>query len=341
MAAASTRNKNSMAASSAYLRITLLLMLTISVIPVIILLVALTSLKVEVPCLTDLIILRTADLPWYKRERRPWRPARIAGGERCDEGILSFDERESESLTVGSKVSMRRNILAKDSLESAHTGRGLKSKHREQGTALVVRPHEESPTVEDQSTILGQKAAALMQQWSDAYGLSKLHPPNCVDIVSSPRAPHLEECAAATAHRAHEEFKTDSSGYPDWACGQKSLSRGKGPTAKSPLVFCDSPNPPWVSGSNDDNLPLTRSAQRDLWVHQFPSGNCSDSSKRFLLVDWWSMYNHGIGSQIHLMSAALSLAYATGRILVAVPRTFHRANHHGCERTWTKAAGAL
>ena len=45
-----------------------------------------------------------------------------------------------------------------------------------------------------------------------------------------------------------------------------------GPLADAVL---EGPFPPWVIGSDEDNYPLTRRVQRDIWVHQFPS-NCSE-----------------------------------------------------------------
>ena len=41
----------------------------------------------------------------------------------------------------------------------------------------------------------------------------------------------------------------------------------------------EGPFPPWVTGSDADNYPLTRRVQRDVWVHQHPA-DCNHSSVR-------------------------------------------------------------
>lgn len=86
---------------------------------------------------------------------------------------------------------------------------------------------------------------------------------------------------------------------------------------------------PQVRGADEDNLPLTRVVQRDIWAHQFPK-DCSDPKHRFLLVGWKSHMGHGLGAQLHIMSVALSIALSTNRILVPATGSFHRANHAGC-----------
>ncbi|KAJ9540109.1 hypothetical protein OSB04_026615 [Centaurea solstitialis] len=43
--------------------------------------------------------------------------------------------------------------------------------------------------------------------------------------------------------------------------------------------------PPWIKGSDEENYPLTRIVQRDIWVHQHPV-NCKDPKLRFLIADW-------------------------------------------------------
>ena len=85
-----------------------------------------------------------------------------------------------------------------------------------------------------------------------------------------------------------------------------------------------------VKGGDDENLPLTRQVQTDIWLHQFPV-KCSDPKLKFLVMDWAPREGYGLGSQIHLMTVALSLAMEHKRILVPNPKTFSRANHRGCK----------
>ncbi|XP_024520494.1 uncharacterized protein LOC9660552 [Selaginella moellendorffii] len=83
---------------------------------------------------------------------------------------------------------------------------------------------------------------------------------------------------------------------------------------------------PWISGGNDDNLPLTRLVQHDLWLHQHPK-DCSNAT--FLLAHWHSdSFPIGAGSQITYLSSILSLAVSEGRVFVTLP--YHGANHQGC-----------
>ncbi|CAI5467791.1 unnamed protein product [Closterium sp. Yama58-4] len=51
---------------------------------------------------------------------------------------------------------------------------------------------------------------------------------------------------------------------------------------------------------------------------------------RFLLVEWKHPRGHGLGSQLHIMSAALSLAFFHGRVLVPAPGSFSHATHNSC-----------
>ncbi|CAI7893619.1 unnamed protein product [Closterium sp. NIES-54] len=86
-----------------------------------------------------------------------------------------------------------------------------------------------------------------------------------------------------------------------------------------------------VRGSDADNLPLTRVAQRDLWEHQIFNGRCD--GKRLLVVPWPSAARHGVGSQIHIMSAFLSLALIYNRVLVPTPGSYDRALTEICNAT--------
>ncbi|CAI5469848.1 unnamed protein product [Closterium sp. Yama58-4] len=105
---------------------------------------------------------------------------------------------------------------------------------------------------------------------------------------------------------------------------QVSGGRGKLP----PWAAQAHPQPPWIVGSDAANLAMTRVAQRDIWAHQFPpGGDCSN--KRLLLVDWPSSA-HGIGSQLHIMSAILSVAMRFKRVLVPSRGSFTRASHPDC-----------
>ncbi|GJP55898.1 hypothetical protein CLOM_g14917 [Closterium sp. NIES-68] len=117
-------------------------------------------------------------------------------------------------------------------------------------------------------------------------------------------------CSARTAWRRRQERRGPQGELPAWA----SLAH---------------PQAPWIRGSDAANLGRTREAQRDIWQHQFPPGNCS--GERLLVVDWPAS-QHGMGSQLHILSAVLSLAMRHDRVLVPTA-TFERANHAECNAT--------
>ncbi|KAK3155519.1 hypothetical protein QOZ80_2BG0204250 [Eleusine coracana subsp. coracana] len=86
--------------------------------------------------------------------------------------------------------------------------------------------------------------------------------------------------------------------------------------------------PPWIVGSDEENYPLTRQVQREIWIHQHPS-NCSDPSLRFLVADWERLPGFGIGGQLAGMSGLLAIAMKEKRILVT--NYYNRADHIGCK----------
>lgn len=83
-----------------------------------------------------------------------------------------------------------------------------------------------------------------------------------------------------------------------------------------------------VTGSDEENYPLTRTVQRDMWLHQHPL-NCSDPSIKFLVADWERLPGFGIGAQIESMSGLLAIAINRKRVLVT--NYYNRADHDGCK----------
>ncbi|KAF7805228.1 uncharacterized protein G2W53_044339 [Senna tora] len=86
--------------------------------------------------------------------------------------------------------------------------------------------------------------------------------------------------------------------------------------------------PPWIAGSDEENYPLTRKVQRDLWIHQHPL-NCRQPDLKFLVADWERLPGFGIGAQIVGMCGLLAIAINEGRILVT--NYYNRADHDGCK----------
>ncbi|KAK1266685.1 hypothetical protein QJS04_geneDACA015255 [Acorus gramineus] len=86
--------------------------------------------------------------------------------------------------------------------------------------------------------------------------------------------------------------------------------------------------PPWIVGSDEENFPLTRKVQRDLWIHQHPL-NCYNPGLRFLVTDWERLPGFGIGAQLAGMSGLFAIAINENRVLVT--SYFNRADHDGCQ----------
>ncbi|CAI5531624.1 unnamed protein product [Closterium sp. Naga37s-1] len=138
-----------------------------------------------------------------------------------------------------------------------------------------------------------------------------------------PLAPHMENCAALTRAREAAEVRGPAGEMPAWA---------------RPSNCSDwSPDPPWIRGTDAANLAMTRVVQTDLWGHQFPPpGSCSgegEGTRKLLVVAWPPVQGFGIGAQMHIMSAALSLAVAYDRILTVLPGSFEHAAHAACRDT--------
>ncbi|CAI5470063.1 unnamed protein product [Closterium sp. Yama58-4] len=136
-----------------------------------------------------------------------------------------------------------------------------------------------------------------------------------------PLAPHMENCAALTRAREAAEMRGPAGEMPAWA---------------RPSNCSDwSPDPSWIRGTDAANLAMTRVVQTDLWGHQFPPpGSCSgEGTRKLLVVAWPPVQGFGIGAQLHIMSAALSLAVAHERLLTVLPGSFEHAAHAACRDT--------
>ncbi|MCO5561668.1 hypothetical protein L7F22_015289 [Adiantum nelumboides] len=140
-----------------------------------------------------------------------------------------------------------------------------------------------------------------------------------------PKAPHLKNCEeCSTLHKILDSWGENGT-LPYWT-----LWKGEGfglhmKTNKN--VSMQRLYPPWVEGADEDNLPLTRQVQVDIWKHQHPQ-DCQSPSLRFLLVDWETDPGFGIGAQIASMAGMFAIALTEQRILVS--NYYNRADHEEC-----------
>ncbi|KAF6145608.1 hypothetical protein GIB67_037641 [Kingdonia uniflora] len=155
---------------------------------------------------------------------------------------------------------------------------------------------------------------------------------------SVPKAPHLENCKLSTEVYGHlDNRRQENENFSSWTNWEGLFSRKTdGRTSsvdKEQQHFnhqakSEDSNPPWIVGSDEDNFPLTRKVQRDLWIHQHPS-NCSDPHVRFLIADWETLPGFGLGAQLAGMCGVLAIAVNEHRVLVT--NYFNRADHDGCK----------
>ncbi|CAI5475157.1 unnamed protein product, partial [Closterium sp. Yama58-4] len=153
--------------------------------------------------------------------------------------------------------------------------------------------------------------------WERAYDLAEgtIRPPAKISLPPNvPPPPHLEDCAARTAFREATEKRAASGESPKWSTSSEACGWV--------------PQPPWIRGSDAGNLAATRRVQRDLWERQFPA-SCRE--RRLVLIEWSPLERHGLGSQVHIMTALFSLAVSYNRTFVPMPGSYMRANHSECQ----------
>ncbi|XP_024526426.1 uncharacterized protein LOC9634972 isoform X2 [Selaginella moellendorffii] len=163
----------------------------------------------------------------------------------------------------------------------------------------------------------------LLKYWQELY-LGNGTSSSSSSIKSAPRAPHLQNCSQQTS----AWDTVDASGNrPNWIFPTARESHN--PRAPNEDVFFrGGPQPPWIEGGDDDNLPMTRQAQTDLWLHQHPK-DCTDKSTKFLVNDWVNSPKLGLGGQMVAMAGIFAIAVNEKRVLVT--DTLNRADHDECK----------
>ncbi|KAL6911322.1 hypothetical protein ACP4OV_000127 [Aristida adscensionis] len=154
-------------------------------------------------------------------------------------------------------------------------------------------------------------------------------------ISDLPQPPHLDNCWLNVERNKRFDCYGVNGTFPPWnlwrgSLGLELLNQNYSEKGEK-MRFITNPDwqyPPWIVGSDEENYPLTRRVQRDIWIHQHPP-NCSDPSLRFLVADWESLPGFGIGAQLAGMSGLLAVAIKEKRILVT--GYYNRADHNGCK----------
>ncbi|XP_039685063.1 uncharacterized protein [Medicago truncatula] len=160
---------------------------------------------------------------------------------------------------------------------------------------------------------------------------------------SLPNAPHLENCKLKTQLYRDFDDRIGNERLPPWTSWKGFLQTFPVvpdehiQNPKSDEAVSEGAYPPWIVGSDEDNYPLTRKVQRDIWIHQHPL-NCSNPNVKFLVADWEGLPGLGIGAQIASMCGLLGIAINEGRVLVA--NHYNRADHDGCKVRHSSYAGS-
>ncbi|XP_025013635.1 uncharacterized protein LOC8258636 isoform X2 [Ricinus communis] len=151
-----------------------------------------------------------------------------------------------------------------------------------------------------------------------------------------PNGPHLENCKLSAQINKRLDKQAENESFPPWTTWKGLLDMHPASTANEQLRYyrhqaiSEGAYPPWISGSDEDNYPLTRKVQRDIWIHQHPP-NCKDPNVKFLVADWEKLPGFGIGAQLVGMSGLLAIALKDKRVLVT--SYYNRADHDGCKGT--------
>ncbi|CAD5332985.1 unnamed protein product [Arabidopsis thaliana] len=114
-----------------------------------------------------------------------------------------------------------------------------------------------------------------------------------------PNAPHLENCEVISRVRERLDTRIANQSFPTW-----------------------------ITGGDEQNYPLTRIVQSEIWIHQHPL-DCENETVKFLVVDWETLPIYGSGAQITEMTGLLAIAINENRVLVA--NHYNRADHDGCK----------
>ncbi|PWA97753.1 hypothetical protein CTI12_AA026290 [Artemisia annua] len=215
---------------------------------------------------------------------------------------------------------------------NAFTGRECDSKPQAVEKMVITENFLEIQTVNDPVNSIHSAWTAMLNKSNTGEGLftqniltdnSQLHKP-----------PHLENCKIMNEANQILDKRIENEKLPPWTMWKGFLNnyplstKDKQQGYNSHQVTSKDAYPPWIKGSDEENYPLTREVQRDIWVHQHPM-NCRDPSVRFLVTDWERIPGFGMGAQFAGMCGLLAIAINEKRVLVT--NYYNRADHDGCK----------
>ncbi|XP_020551153.1 uncharacterized protein LOC105166568 isoform X1 [Sesamum indicum] len=186
---------------------------------------------------------------------------------------------------------------------------------------------------------IDEKVALLYAAWSNSLSESiekEGQSSQRIRLSKSnvPEAPHLENCKLSAEVSQRLDTRLPNRTFPPWTIWKGMLDDLPLSVTDEQLKYyrdqmiSEGAYPPWITGSDVENYPLTRKVQRDLWLHQHPE-NCRDPSIKFLVADWERLPGFGIGAQLAGMCGLLAIAINEKRVLVT--GYYNRADHDGCK----------
>lgn len=182
-----------------------------------------------------------------------------------------------------------------------------------------------------------ERVASLYSSWGNSLHESRgeeednvLSPGRRSNVPEA--APHVENCKLRVRMNKRLDNRAENNeSFPPWTIWKGMLDEFPVSTHRGYYRnndISEGAYPPWVEGSDEENYPLTRKVQRDIWVHQHPL-DCNGRNVKFLVADWERLPGFGMGAQFAGMCGLLAIAVNQKRVLVT--NHYNRADHDGCK----------